>query len=56
MNKLDLSHRPSFRNNYLHSALQKGFIEMTNPDKPNSRMQHYRITPEGIALIEAVGS
>jgi len=52
MNSLGLSHRPTFRNNYLHPALEKGFIEMTSPDKPNSRVQQYRITPKGINVIK----
>jgi hypothetical protein len=48
MKNLGLSHRPTFRNNYLHPALAKGLIEMTIPDKPNSRLQKYRITQKGI--------
>jgi Fic family protein len=52
MNFLGLSHRPTFRNNYLHPAIDKGFIEMTRPDKPNSRVQQYRITPKGIAVLK----
>lgn len=54
MKNLDLAHRPTFRNNYLHPALNKGFIEMTIPDKPNSRVQKYRITPKGVAVIKVV--
>lgn len=42
MERLGLSHRPTFRKNYLHPALDKGLIEMTIPDKPNSRNQKYR--------------
>lgn len=42
MERLGLSHRPSFRKNYLHPALDKGLIEMTIPDKQNSRNQKYR--------------
>ncbi|MEZ7892667.1 MAG: Fic family protein [Candidatus Wallbacteria bacterium] len=51
MQKLDLTHRPTFRNNYLHPALYNGLIEMTVPDKPNSRLQKYRLTKKGIAFI-----
>lgn len=36
-----LKHRPTFRNNYLVPALEKGFVEMTIPDKPNSSKQKY---------------
>lgn len=42
MERLGLSHRPTFRKNYLHPAFDKGLIEMTIPDKPNSRNQKYR--------------
>ncbi|MCM1144549.1 MAG: Fic family protein [Blautia sp.] len=42
MEELGLSHRPTFRNNYLNPALELGVIEKTIPDKPNSRNQRYR--------------
>ena len=42
MERLNLSHRPNFRKNYLGPALDAGLIEMTIPDKPNSRNQKYR--------------
>jgi len=42
MKKLDLAHRPTFRQNYLQPALEAGLIERTQPDKPNSRLQKYR--------------
>lgn len=42
MERLGLSHRPTFRKNYLTPALNAGVIEMTIPDKPNSRNQKYR--------------
>ena len=42
MERLDLSHGPTFRKNYLNLALAQGVIEMTVPDKPNSRNQMYR--------------
>ena len=42
MDALGLSHRPTFRNNYLNPALELGVIERTIPDKPNSRNQRYR--------------
>lgn len=40
---LGLKDRKSFRQLYLAPALQAGFIEMTLPDKPNSRLQRYRL-------------
>lgn len=42
MNRLGLSHRQTFRQNYLNPALAAGLIERTNPDKPNSKNQRYR--------------
>lgn len=42
MKRLGLSHRPTFRRNYLTPALKKGLIERTIPDKPNSKNQKYR--------------
>ena len=50
--KLGLSHRQTFRENYIHPALNSGYIEMTIPDKPNSRNQKYRLTKKGLALKE----
>jgi Fic family protein len=55
MQKLNLSHRPTFRKNYLHPALNQGLIEMTVPDKPTSRLQKYRITPRGMSIILTPG-
>ena len=42
MERLGLSHRPTFRKNYLTPALEKKLIERTIPDKPNSKNQKYR--------------
>lgn len=42
MRRLGLSHRPTFRKNYLNPALEQRCIERTVPDKPNSRNQKYR--------------
>jgi len=44
---LGLSDRKSFRERYLKPALAEGLIEMTIPDKPNSRLQKYRLTDKG---------
>jgi len=44
---LDLQDRKSFRERYLQPALAEGMIEMTIPDKPNSRLQKYRLTEKG---------
>lgn len=42
MERLQLNHRQSFRKVYLLPALEAGLIEMTVPDKPNSKNQRYR--------------
>ncbi|MEO5913825.1 MAG: Fic family protein [Luteolibacter sp.] len=47
MKRLGLSHRPTFRANYLNPAIAAELVEMTIPEKPNSRLQRYRLTPQG---------
>lgn len=47
MEALGLSHRPTFRANYLNPALDLGLVERTIPDKPNSRLQKYRLAGKG---------
>jgi len=47
--KLGLKDEKHFRTAYQQPAIAQGLIEMTVPDKPNSRLQKYRITPKGIA-------
>jgi len=37
----------NFRRLYLVPALEAGFVEMTIPDKPQSRLQRYRRTEKG---------
>ena len=53
MTELGLSHRPTFRKNYLHPALAAGLIEMIHPDNPRARNQKYRLTARGVQLMNA---
>lgn len=41
MEKLGIKSRETFRKNYMNPALGLGIVEMTIPDKPNSRNQRY---------------
>lgn len=41
MTKLGLKSRRGFRRNYLHPAINRNLIQMTIPDKQNSRNQQY---------------
>lgn len=41
MGKLGLKSREGFRRNYLRPAIDRNLIQMTIPNKPNSRNQRY---------------
>ena len=47
MQALGLSHRATFRSNYLNPALQGGWVERTQPDAPRSPTQRYRLSARG---------
>jgi len=47
MQVMALKDRVNFKRIYLDPALADGLIEMTVPDKPNSRLQKYRLTEKG---------
>lgn len=48
---LRLKGRANFQALYLHPALTAGLVEMTIPDKPNSRLQKYRLTKKGQSVF-----
>ena len=48
---LQLKSEDNFRRLYLAPALGLGLLEMTIPDKPNSRLQQYRLTDAGRTLL-----
>ena len=44
MAALGLSHRPTFRNNYIRPARSAGLVELTLPESPTASNQKYRLT------------
>ena len=51
---LSIKNRDHFRTDYLNPAISNDYVELTIPDKPNSRNQKYRLTAKGIALKDAL--
>ncbi len=49
--RLKLKGEENFRNLYLMPALNAGLMEMTVPEKPRSRLQKYRLTEKGKAVL-----
>ena len=54
MTDLGLSHRPTFRKNYLHPAMSTGLVEMTRPGSPSTKNQKYRLTARGRRMKQKV--
>jgi Fic family protein len=52
MKATGLSHRPTFRKNYLKPAIEAGWVELTQPDAPRSPTQRYRLTEKGIRWFQ----
>jgi|GEM_PF-1443280 len=52
MREMSLSHRPTFRKNFLDPALSKGVIERNQPDTPRSPTQLYRLTEKGRRVLD----
>ena len=42
MRKMGMTSKPYFLKNYMHPAIEHGFVSMTQPDKPLSSKQMYR--------------
>lgn len=51
---LGLADREHFRKAYLLPALEEGLVEQTLPDKPNSRLQKYRLSAKGLRLVKGI--
>jgi DNA-binding PadR family transcriptional regulator len=54
MKGLGMSHRGTFRKNYLDPAIEAGYVEMTQPDSPRSPTQRYRLTPAGREVVQKI--
>lgn len=52
MEALELNHRPTFRTNYLHPALNEGYIIPLYPEQPSHPKQKYRLTEKGLELLK----
>ena len=53
---LALKHEDHFRDAYLKPAIEAGMVEMTLPDKPQSRLQRYRLTEKGKRMKVALAA
>ena len=51
MGIMGLSHRPTFRKNYLRPAMSAGLVEMTHPESPTAKNQKYRLTARGREIL-----
>ena len=56
LDALKLKDRKSLTQLYIRPAMEAGLLEMTIPDKPNSKLQKYRLTAKGKSLKSERGS
>ena len=56
LERLGLTHLPTFNQNYLQPALECGLVEMTQPNSPRSPTQRYRLTSLGKQMLAAKDS
>jgi hypothetical protein len=49
-NLLELKDAEHLRQGYISPSLKSGYLEMTLPDKPSSKLQKYRLTAQGVSL------
>ena len=52
MAELGLKHWKTFQANYLAPLMAMGVLERTIPEKPRSRLQRYRTTEQGLAMLK----
>ncbi|MHB1457233.1 MAG: Fic family protein [Armatimonadota bacterium] len=51
-----IRHRETSQRNYLDHLLREDLLERTIPDKPQSRLQKYRLTAKGLSLLNIIRS
>ena len=51
---MGIKDRKHFTESFLQPALKSGLIEMTQPDKPKSRIQRYRLTATGQSIRDTI--
>lgn len=56
MQNLSLTHRPTFRTNYLHPAIDVGLVESIFPNQPNHPKQKYRLTEKGKSFLTDIST
>jgi hypothetical protein len=56
MREIGLKNWKTFQANYLLPLLDAGLLERTIPNKPQSRLQKYRLTETGRRLLDDVGN
>lgn len=54
MERLGLTHRTNFNENYLDPATEYKWIEMTIPEKLKSKKQRYRLTKAGLEIKQKI--
>ena len=52
MEKLKMSDRKNFLDNYLNPAIKDGFVRLLYPDSPRHPRQKYLLTAKGIAVYQ----
>jgi hypothetical protein len=52
MNVVGRQNRTKFRDAVVRPLIEAGLLELTIPDKPKSRLQRYRTTAAGLAVLE----
>jgi hypothetical protein len=52
MEALGRHNRTKFRDGFMKPLIEAGLLELIIPDKPQSRLQKYRLTEEGMKVLK----